>query len=355
MTSDDIPTGDTPTGDTPTGHPDFEALNAYFDGEAPELAAHVSGCPDCRVTVKWIRTASTMVRAPVPPLADADRERSVARALEAFGSGGSVRDAMDERHPAATPSPPQRVPRPVPVPGVPAPVPAGVRSIDSGRRRRSRAGGGSGSGMWVGLGSAAAVVVALIIAVGVVGGGGGGDDATVASGGAATQERTTSAGASDETFAQAPEPAVDPASPTAGGGVPGPGADVSKAIIADGAGGVDGGDLGDIPDAATLAERARPVLGQRNASVAAAPGVSSLAATPPAAAEPTPRIVGTRPCEMEARTARPELGTVVYFAVGRVSQTPVIVLGFEPTSGPVILLALAQQEGCRVVLEAAGP
>ena len=68
-------------------------------------------------------------------------------------------------------------------------------------------------------------------------------------------------------------------------------------------------------------------------------------------------FVGTRPCEMVIRAARPELGTVVYFATGQSGGTQVVVLGFAagPAPAPVILLALAQQEGCRVVLEAAGP
>ena len=70
-----------------------------------------------------------------------------------------------------------------------------------------------------------------------------------------------------------------------------------------------------------------------------------------------PKAVGTRPCETEIRTARPGLGTVVYFAVGRVEGAPVVVLGFASGTGTgsVSLLALAQQEGCRVVLEAVGP
>ena len=137
------------------------------------------------------------------------------------------------------------------------------------------------------------------------------------------------------------------------------------------AGGADGGDLGEIADAGTLVARARPALatGQSEGSEPAPTGGAAAGAPAPVAGVagstgsssappgPTPKVVGTRPCETEARAARPDLGTVVYFATGRVQGTPVIVLGFSPapSPGPVTLLALAQAEGCRIVLEAAGP
>jgi hypothetical protein len=91
--------------------------------------------------------------------------------------------------------------------------------------------------------------------------------------------------------------------------------------------------------------------------VAPAAGISPGPGVPTAGPSPVPKAVGTRPCETEVRTARPGLGTVVYYATGRVEGVPVVVLGFAPTptATPVTLLALAQQEGCRAVLEAAGP
>ena len=84
-------------------------------------------------------------------------------------------------------------------------------------------------------------------------------------------------------------------------------------------------------DAATLAARARPVLTQRQASPAStesAPAAGLSAGDSGAAPPVTPKVVGTRPCEMEVRAARPGLGTVVYFATGQVAGVPVVVLGF---------------------------
>ncbi len=82
------------TDDPPSGHPDFEALSAHFDGEAPEVAAHVAGCAECRTTLKWLRTASSMVAAPVPPAPASVRDQAIARAGDAFASATGDR----ERH-----------------------------------------------------------------------------------------------------------------------------------------------------------------------------------------------------------------------------------------------------------------
>jgi hypothetical protein len=173
-----------------------------------------------------------------------------------------------------------------------------------------------------------------VSALGGGGGGGGEDTNTVAAG--PPQERTTTLSAGDSSAGAATAAVPD----------------------TDSAGGVNAGDLGEIPDSATLVARARPVLTQRQAALAApalppAPELSAGESAPPV----TPKVVGTRPCEMEGRASRPGLGTVVYFATGQVEGVPVIVLGFEPGLPPagVTLLALVQQEGCRVVLEAAGP
>jgi hypothetical protein len=180
------------------------------------------------------------------------------------------------------------------------------------------------------------VLVAFLVGVGVLagGGGGGGGDNTVAAGSPPTQEGTVAARADDSgSIASSPI-----------GGAAG-------AV----AGGTDGGDLGDIADAPTLAARARAVL-QKNVAQPTADATTPRLAPAPAGAL-SPQIAGTRPCEMEARTERADLGTVVYFATGRVQGTPVVVLGFAagPAPAPVTLLALAQPEGCRIVLEAAGP
>ncbi len=389
------------TDDTLPGHPDLEALSAHADGEtagaeASTLQEHVAGCAECRTKLRWLRTASALVATPVPPRVPSARDRAIARALDSavestsditeghrlpgtaesrpgdgdgrparagpFGAGdGDARPARAGRSGAADAAGAGdgrsaragdvgaaggaggagarssggggggggiSGGRPVPSrPGPAAPIP-----ITAGRRR-SR--GGDRSGVWIGVGSAAAVVVAILVGVGVLGQGTGRDENTTVAAGP-TQERT----------------ATDLAGDSVGG------AGVSGALAAppDLVLGVNGGDLGDIADATTLAQRAQSVLVQRQvAPEAAAPaGIASAEAD----ADLTPKVVGTRPCEMEVRSARSGLGTVVYFATGRVQGVPVVVLGFDPApdvAGPVTLLALAQAGGCRVVLEAAGP
>ncbi len=71
-----------------------------------------------------------------------------------------------------------------------------------------------------------------------------------------------------------------------------------------------------------------------------------------------PSVVGTRPCEEQARTREPTLGPVVYFATARQGQVAGFVLGFgavgSTSTAPVTLLLLAQ-DGCRELLRAAGP
>jgi hypothetical protein len=121
-------------------------------------------------------------------------------------------------------------------------------------------------------------------------------------------------------------------------------------------------DLGDVPDAAALAARARPALSAKSAAAPAGPAPASggaggaaaslsQAPTPPAAA-----IVGTRPCEAQARARQPSLGPVVYFATARHGGVPAVVLGFStgPDQAQVTLLLLAQ-DGCAELLRAAGP
>jgi len=99
------------------------------------------------------------------------------------------------------------------------------------------------------------------------------------------------------------------------------------------------GDLGDVGDAVTLRSRAQPgvtTLNQRSGAI----------------------VVGTRPCEEQARTREPTLGPVVYFATARRGPVAGFVLGFGPAPGsppsPVILLLLAQ-DGCAELMRSAGP
>ena len=204
--------------------------------------------------------------------------------------------------------------------------------------------------MWVGLGSAAAVLVAFVIGVSVLtGGGGGGDETTTFAAGPPAADQSGPAptnGRSGAAIAAAGS-GEDSASSSPSAAGPGPGRGRG--------GGVDGGDLGDIADAAALTARARSGTLQLQSGGATAGPAPALAesASPPV----VPKAVGTRPCEMEARAARSDLATVVYYATGRVNGLPVVVLGFgpDPAAAPVTLLALAPSEGCRVVLEAAGP
>jgi hypothetical protein len=114
-------------------------------------------------------------------------------------------------------------------------------------------------------------------------------------------------------------------------------------------------DLGDVPDAATLLSRARPALSARGAS-AGAGGATVAPASPGAAAAPAPAIVGTRPCEEQARARQPSLGAVVYFATARRQGVPAVVLGFStgPDPAQVTLLLLAQ-DGCGELLRSVGP
>ncbi len=314
---------------TDPAHPTFETLSAHFDGEAPDVASHVAGCAECRRNLRWLRTASDLVSTPVPPANSSVRDRAIAAAMDAFESAPEVVETHEEVTRRPVPVPAARPP----AAAVPIPITAG-----GGRRRRR----GNSSGLWVGVGSAAAVVLAVVLGVGVLGGGDRqGADTTVAAG--PTQERATSGLSGDtSTFAAGAGAAADAASEAAGG--------------------ADGGDLGDIPDADTLAAGARPVLVQRQSNGPPAEVAPSAGLAPdPDGPSLDPKAVGTRPCEMEARTARPGLGTVVYYATGRVEGVPVVVLGFAPAPAqapavtPVTLLALAQPEGCRIVLEAAGP
>jgi hypothetical protein len=101
---------------------------------------------------------------------------------------------------------------------------------------------------------------------------------------------------------------------------------------------VAGGDLGEIADAATLVLRVRPSVGAAREAAA------------------VPRVVGTYPCETEARAADPALGPVVYHATARVRGAPVVVLAFAPPGQPSPLTVQARaQADCRLLLSASSP
>jgi hypothetical protein len=280
-------------------HADLEALSAYVDGEAPEWAGHVEGCAACRATVEQLRAVASAVGAPVEPPPAALRETALTAAL----------GDLDRRHAA--------------------------ERARFARRRTQR--------------SFNVAAIAAVILAGVLG-----LSALVALNTRPTDESTTLAGPGLES-APAPDAAAD--------------AKAATPPI----------DLGDVPDAATLVARARPSLAAATsansgaasaaqaqtaspsapASAGAAGGAASNVIAPsttPGARQVAPTVVGTRPCEEQARSREPALREVVYFAVARRGQVPAVVLGFAtgPAPSPVTLLLLAR-DGCAELLRAAGP
>lgn len=282
-------------------HADLEAISAYVDGEAPEWADHIAACAECRETAATLRAVAVAVGRPVDAPSAADRDRAIAAAMHA-------------------------VPGPVPLDG-PGSDRHDAQRARFARRRPPRP--------WV-MPAVAAAVVGLLAASGLV-----------LSSDRSADETTTLAGPTAESDARAPDLFES------GGGV------AAAAPAAPPA------DLGDLPDAATL--RARALGGP--SGVQASPSASSGAAsdTPPSGGlaptttltqRPAARIVGTRPCEEQARTREPTLGPVVYFATARRGQVAGFVLGFgavgSTTGSPVTLLLLAQ-DGCGELLRAPGP
>ena len=280
-------------------HADLEAISAYIDGEAPEWADHVAGCAECRASADRLRAVVAAVGEPVEAPDPAVRELALTAAL----------GDLDPRHPA----------------------------------QRSRFAERRAGGRW--LMPAAAAVIAVVMGASVL----------LSMGTRSSDENTTLAGPAPESA-----PAGAPPSAVAGG----------RGAVA-----LPQADLGDVPDAATLLARARPALavttGESAASARARSGAASdsSAINPgsagPATATPSTAlgqssagssVVGTRPCEEQARAREPSLREVVYFATGRRGQVPAVVLGFAtgPAGSPVTLLLLAQ-EGCGELLRAAGP
>lgn len=289
-----------------TEHADLEALSAFVDGEAPEWASHVDACPQCRATADQLRAVAAAVGAPVEPAPAGVREAAVAAALDA---GRGVGDAAEPA--AATPL---------------------------ARRRPDR--------RWN-----VAASVAAVLLVGVLG-----LSALVA----------LTTGSRDQTTVAGPAPQSAPAERSFAGGSA---ADSSSSAAA----AVPPTDLGDITDVATLRARALPgasvATGQASggAGGAAAGATESRASSGAAATSgntgaptnvaPSPNVVGTRPCEEQARGREPALGPVVFYATARHRGEPAVVLGFStgPSPGPVTLLLLAQ-DGCAELLRtAAGP
>lgn len=294
-------------------HPDLDALSAHLDA-ASDLDAHLSGCGACRARLDALRAGRDAAARPVPGPSDAVRERTIAAAIAAA-------DWLSA--PGAAP------------PVVPAPPPAladrGPATSPTGPSRLQ---------WWLG-GSAVAAVLALVV----------GAMALVSHEGRDTTGTALSAG--------------PPAAESAGAGS-GSGAD---ARASDKSAGPATGELGDVADVGAL--RASVAAGtatgnatsRSNSGAASVPSGDSVnasaagsggAATAQAAtAAPVPAQVGTRVCEEQARTTRPQLGVVVYAANLRYAGTPAVVLGFaaRPTDPPATLLVLAPGQGCRLLAE----
>jgi hypothetical protein len=122
-----------------------------------------------------------------------------------------------------------------------------------------------------------------------------------------------------------------------------------------------GGDLGDIPDPAALLAKVGPLLssgrsaaGEGGAGAPAAPPVRS--SVPGVADVPEPRVVGTRPCEIEARAGQAALGDVLYVANANSAGTPAVVLAFAPASGVGrVTVAMLATSDCRLLFQATTP
>ncbi|HEX8769411.1 MAG TPA: zf-HC2 domain-containing protein [Acidimicrobiales bacterium] len=180
---------------------------------------------------------------------------------------------------------------------------------------------------WV---AAASVAAALVLAIGLAG--------VIGSRDGGGNTRTESASRPTATSA-----------PTFGGGQ----LRAPSEVTGSGDSAISGGDLGVIADANQLASKVAPSVGDRSASAADNPVVG-----PPAASGsgPVPRAVGTRGCELEARSIDPSGGPLVYVANATYAGAPATVLGFAPPGGgrPISLFLMAQ-DGCRLLARATLP
>ena len=298
---------------TTAKHADFQALSAFVDGEAPEWADHVAGCPQCRATAAELRALSARVAAPADPAPAALREAAIAAALDASGLEGAGARRLE---------------------------PAAAARHQAHRARFARLAPRS----WA-MPAIAAVVLACVGFAGVI----------------LSSTRSTD----HETLAG---PALDTKAESAVPGAP-------TAPV---------GDLGDVPDPATLRARAlgtappstvaasRSAASSSNsgaasdssalnapssgAAVSGSSGVAPATGAGGAGGSATviaPNAVGTRPCEDRARAREPGLGPLTYFATARRGTVPAYVLGFS--TGPTVTLLMLAQDGCAELLRSAGP
>ena len=327
-----------------TDHPDLDTLSAYLDAEGDlDVDAHLQGCAACRDRLAPLRAVRDTLAGPVPPPSDAVRERTIAAALA----------AADEWAPAGRPAgvtPPATaagVTPPATAAGVTPPATAaGVAASATAAAGPTTAPGADApsplplpapgrSRWWLGGGAVAAVVSLVVGAVALLG-----------------QEGHDTTG----TALSAGPPAAESATGAAGG---------AGAAAADNSVSAKAGlttvELGDVADVNALRSRvaggtaAQTFTG--DATSRANSGASAATATGAAGAAPAPAPVagqvGTRVCEEQARTARPQLGVVVYVANLRYAGTPAVALGFAPRASdpPATLLVLAPAQGCRLLAE----
>jgi hypothetical protein len=159
---------------------------------------------------------------------------------------------------------------------------------------------------------------------------------------------------SDSTTAAGRPPSNELSQSEAPVGGPAPAADSAMTAVV-------GGDLGDIPDPATLLAKVGPLLSSGRS--AAGEGGARAPAAPPVrpsvsgvADAPEPRVVGTRPCEIEARAGQPALGDVLYVANAKSAGTPAVVLAFAPASGVGrVTVAMLATPDCRLLFQATTP
>jgi hypothetical protein len=136
---------------------------------------------------------------------------------------------------------------------------------------------------------------------------------------------------------------------------------------------VDGGDLGDVPDAAALKAEVEPSIrrGAPSATGGASPSsaaggspfgpAATRSSTGPTAPAPSSRVAtdpSAIPCEGQARALQPGPQSLVYFAGAKWQGTAAEVLGFSstppattaPGRPPPVRVYVMSRRGCRLLV-----
>ena len=289
---------------TSLAHPDFEALSAYVDGEAPEWALHVAACAQCRATAEQIRQVAAAIGAPVDSPPAPDQERAVSAALD--GALGR-------------------------------PSPASVRDQLAARRRPSRS--------WA-LPAVAAVIIGVL-----------GFSGLILSSSRSPDETTTLAGPglqSDkaDTRAESGVAALAPAVPVADLG------DVADVATLRARTPFGGQALARTDSPETPPSTQPSATNTGNTPFAGSAGASVQPPTTTLNQGAAAPNVGTLPCEEQARRRDSALGPVLYAATARQGQVQAFVLGFGPVPGRggfTVTLLLLAQDGCAELLRTTVP